>query len=807
MSVAGIDVGNASSCIALARKGGVDVLLNKESARETPAVVTFNEKTRFIGTAAAGGLATNPKNTISEIKRLMGKQFDDPVVQADMPSYPFSIVKGPNNEALVEVNYLGQTTQMTPEQVMAALLVDLREMAEKEEGSEVRDAVLSVPVYYTEKERYSMLAASQIAGLNCLRLMDETTATALAYGLYKTDLPEDEPSNVVFVDVGHSATQVCVVALKKGELSVLSNAWDRNLGGRDFDKVLFNHFADEFDAQYKIDVRSNLRSAYRLTRACEKTKKVMTTNPIATISVESLTPEVDANSKIDRDVFEEKCKPILDRLITPIASAVEAAGLTPGQISSVEIVGGASRMPCVQRLIQGYFGKEPSRTLNSKETVSRGCALQCAMLSPAFRVRDFQVQDSFPYSVEFSWDKDGEVSTNVVFNKGSHVPCAKMLTFYRSKPFEIEAKYSDDSDIPSTAERMIGRWSIGPIPKSSSEDGKSKLKVKVVLTKNGVVAVEAVSAVEETEIPVPVAEATEEQDATANGDKAMADAGAAADGEAGDANGVAAPETKPEPPKPKIKTTKKAVNFATVNTAELTDQAVQKLFELESEMALQAKIQEDTADAKNAVESYVYDLRNQMYDALANFVHPEKKADISAALEAAEDWLYDEGEDVKKSVYVAKLKEIEALGEPIKARAREADARPAASAALRQLCNDTIAMASGPDVAHIPEEDIQKVIGECQNALNWLAEKEQLQAASQPYEDPVLLAQEISKRGETVSVFCTPILSKPKPAPKAPAPKAPAPKAEEAAQPPNENEEMETEEPADEVDDGVAMES
>lgn len=794
MSVAGIDVGNASSCIALARKGGVDVLLNKESARETPAVVTFNEKTRFIGTAAAGGLASNPKNTISEIKRLMGKQFDDPMVQADMPHYPFSIVKGPNNEALVEVNYLGETTQMTPEQVMAALLVDLREMAEKEEGSEVRDAVLSVPVYYTEKERYSMLAASQIAGLNCLRLLDETTATALAYGLYKTDLPEDEPSNVVFVDVGHSSTQVCVVALKKGELSVLSNAWDRNLGGRDFDKVLFDHFADEFDAQYKIDVRSNLRSAYRLTRACEKTKKVMTTNPIATISVESLTPEIDANSKIDRDVFEEKCKPILDRLITPMASAVEAAGLTPERISSVEIVGGASRMPCVQRLIQGYFGKEPSRTLNSKETVSRGCALQCAMLSPAFRVREFQVQDSFPYNVEFSWDKDGEVSTNVVFSKGSHVPCAKMLTFYRSKPFEIEAKYSDDSDIPSTAERVIGRWSIGPIPKSTSEDGKSKLKVKVVLTKNGIVAVETVNAVEETEIPVPVAEVAEKQGA--NGDEAMADGGAAS----GDGDSAGA-DANPAPPKPKIKTTKKAVNFAAVNTAELSEQAVQRLFELESEMALQSKIQEDTADAKNAVESYVYDLRNQMYDALANFVHPDKKADISAALEAAEDWLYDEGEDEKKSVYVAKLKEIQALGEPIKARAREAEARPAASAALMQLCNDTIAKASSPDVAHIPEEDLQKVIGECQNALNWLAEKEQLQAASQPYDDPVLLAQDISKRGETVSIFCTPILSKPKPAPK-----VADPKPEEGAKPENEGEEMETEEPVDEVEDGVAME-
>ena len=801
MSVAGIDVGNATSCIALARKGGVDVLLNRESSRETPAVVSFTEKQRMIGTAGAGGLAANPKNTVSEIKRLMGKQFDDPVVQADMPLYPFSVVKGPNNEAMVEVTYMGSQMQMTPEQVMAALLVDLRDIAEKEDGAEVKDAVLSVPVYYTEKERYSMLAAAKIAGLNCLRLMDETTATALAYGLYKTDLPEDVPVNVAFVDVGHSSTQVCVVALKKGELSVLSNAWDRNLGGRDFDKVLFDHFADEFDAKHKIDVRSNLRSAYRLTRACEKTKKIMTTNPIATISVESLTPEVDANGKIDRDVFEEKCKSILDRLLTPVAAAVEGAGLTPDQVSSIEIVGGASRMPCVQRIIQGYFGKEPSRTLNSKETVSRGCALQCAMLSPAFRVRDFQVQDSFPYTVEFSWDKDGEVSTNVVFSKGSHVPCAKMLTFYRSEPFEIEAKYSDESDIPSTADRKIGKWSIGPIPKGSAEDGKAKIKVKVVLTRNGVVAVESVNAIEETEIPVaaPAGDSkAADGEANADGDgDAAANANANGDEAMPDAAGAASPE----PPKPKVKTTKKVVSFSASNTGEITEQGVQKLFELESEMALQAKVQEDTADAKNAVESYVYDLRNQMYEALADFVHPDKKADISAALEAAEDWLYDEGEDEKKSVYVAKLKELQAFGEPIRARAREAEARPAASRALKQLCEETMARAGSPDVAHIPEADLEKVIGECQNALNWLAEKEQLQESSPSYEDPVLVAADISKRGETVSIFCGPILSTPKPKP-AKVEEPPADKAaDDAAN--EESQQMET----DEVEDGVEMES
>lgn len=761
MSVAGIDVGNAASCIALARKGGVDVLLNRESNRETPSVVTFTQKQRQMGTAAVGGLATNPKNTVTEIKRLMGKQFDDPEVQADLPGYPFKVCKGEHGEALVEVEYLGQTTTLSPEQIMAALLVDLCDIAKKEHDSPVTDVVLSVPVFYTEKERYSMLAASKIAGLNCLRLLDETTATALAYGIYKTDLPDTDPHHVVFVDVGHSSTQVCVVALKKGELAVLSNAWDRNLGGRDFDKVLFDHFAEEFDAKHKIDVKSNLRSSYRLMRACEKTKKVLTTNPQAPISVESLTPEVDANSMIARDVFEEKSKSILDRLLTPVEKAMKDAGLSPEQIHSVEIVGGSTRLPSVQKLIEGYFGREPSRTLNSKETPSRGCALQCAMLSPAFRVREFQVQDCFPYGIEFSWEKDGERVSNVVFNKGSHVPCAKMLTFYRSEPFDIEARYTEDSDIPATADRAIGRWTVGPFPKTTNGNEKAKLKIKIVLNKSGVVAMENVNMIEETEIIEEETPSANNESANGQKEEQMPDANAADD--SGEAK-----EGEAAKPKSKVKTKKIPLNFSSSNTGEFTEDKVQKLFETESEMALQARIQEETADAKNAVESYVYSLRNDLYDRLANFVHPDKKQDIMSALDAAEEWLYDEGEDEKKSVYVAKLKEVEKMGEPIKARAREADMRPTACNSLKQLCSEIMDRTKSPEVAHIPEDELQKVTGECQNALNWLNEKEGLQASCAPYDDPVLLAADISKRAETVSVFCNPILSKPPPPPPAP---------------------------------------
>ncbi|KFM26761.1 97 kDa heat shock protein [Auxenochlorella protothecoides] len=481
MSVAGIDVGDSTSCVALARKGGVDVILNKESNRETPSVLTFNAKQRQLGTDAVGAMATNPRNTVSQVKRLLGKKFSDPAIQADLQYLPYKVVEGADGGCEVEVQYLGAATRLSPEQLMAALLVDLRQLAEREQGAPVTDAVLAVPVYFTEAERHAMLAAAGTAGLKCLRLLNDTTATALAWGIYRTDLPEDTPVNVVFIDVGYSATQVCVVALRGRELKVLSSAWDRDLGGRNFDNVLFEHFLElyatpmpkprfqpthrrfsilttnrEFDAKYKLDIKGNLRASFRLRGACEKAKKILTTNPEAVVSVECIADDKDVAGSITREVFEEEAKATLDKLVQTVLKAVEDAGLTPETVSNVEFVGGSSRVPAVTRHVTDYFGREPNRTLNATETVSRGCALQCAMLSPAFKVRDFQVQDTFPYGIQLTWQKEGERVTSTVFERGSHVPSAKMLTFYRTEPFDIEAAYTPESDLPSTADARIG---------------------------------------------------------------------------------------------------------------------------------------------------------------------------------------------------------------------------------------------------------------------------------------------------------------------------------------------------------------
>ncbi|GFH14593.1 heat shock protein 70E, partial [Haematococcus lacustris] len=400
-SVVGLDVGNDTSCVAMARKRGIDVLLNKESTRETPSVVNFGDKMRFLGTDGLAKMGLAPQNTVHQLKRLLGRKFSDPSVQTDIAKLPFQVSEAPDGGCLITVQFQNEQQTFTPEQAMAMVLVDLKKIAENESGVPPVDCVLSVPVFYDEPQRYAMLNAAHIAGLNCLRLMNETTATALAYGIFKTDLPETEPVHVAFVDVS-------VVSLKKTGLHMRSHAWDESIGGREFDEMLFDHFNAEFKAKHKIDIRTNKKAAFKLRVQCGKAKKILSANTEASIAVECIMNDVDVRGSITRDEFEAMLEPSLQRFRGVLQQALQRSGVPQSEISSVEVVGSSTRIPCLARIVEEVFGKAASRTMNAKECVSRGCALQCAMLSPAFKVRDFEVIDTCPSSIEFHWEKEGE---------------------------------------------------------------------------------------------------------------------------------------------------------------------------------------------------------------------------------------------------------------------------------------------------------------------------------------------------------------------------------------------------------------
>lgn len=803
MSVAGFDVGDQCTCIAVARKRGIDVLMNKESKRESPSVIAFNTKQRLLGTAAVGSLSTSPKNTVFQIKRLLGKKFNNPDVQRDISMFPFRVSESTDGRCLITVDYLGEQTQLTPEQLLAMVLVDQKEIAEAD-GSPVSDCVISVPTYFTEAERYATLNAAQIAGVNCLRLFNDTTSTALSYGIYKTDLPENDTVNVAFVDVGFSAFQVSIVAFRKGKLQVLSHAWDRNLGGRDFDEVLFDHFCEEFGGKHKIDIKSNARASFRLRMACEKLKKVLSANPEATINVECIMNDIDVGGKMTRDLFEEKSASVLQRARAPLQKALEDAKISQDQLHSVEIVGGSSRVPALLKIIRDFFGKEPGRTLNAKECVSRGAALNCAMLSPIFRVRDFEVIDSYPFGVDFTWEKDGVPHTEPLFRRAGPIPSSKMLTFLRDQQFELKADYSADSPIPQGSDSAVGRFIVGPAKASATGD-KPKLKVKVRLNLHGVVGVESVQQVEEEEYEERVKKPAAKETKMADAAPAKPDEQPAADGDIRsngpsedgapaeatpmetdqqEAAAAAAPEPTPAAPQEvediiKKKRTRKSNVTFTSQTAGMQTEQLQALYEKECSMALQDRVQEQTNEAKNALEAYVYSLRNKMHDALADFVTDDWKESTSKQLEQMEDWLYEEGEDETKSTYVAKLNDLRQMGDPVERRAIEFQMVPRASQSLRGTAHHWAGLASAQDAkyAHISAEDKQKVLNECSAALGWLEEKENLQKTMRKTDDPVLVTSDIKKKEETLMRVAEPIMTKPAPKPKE------QPKQPEQAQP------------------------
>ncbi|XP_047157901.1 heat shock 70 kDa protein 15-like [Vigna umbellata] len=822
MSVVGFDFGNESCIVAVARQRGIDVVLNDESKRETPAIVCFGDKQRFLGTAGAASTMMNPKNSISQIKRLIGRQFADPELQRDLKTFPFVVTEGPDGYPLIHARYLGEVKTFTPTQVFGMMLSNLKEIAEKNLNAAVVDCCIGIPLYFTDLQRRAVLDAATIAGLHPLRLFHETTATALAYGIYKTDLPENDQLNVAFVDVGHASMQVCIAGFRKGQLKVLSQSFDRSLGGRDFDEVLFHHFVAKFKEDYKIDVLQNARACLRLRAACEKLKKVLSANPEAPLNIECLMDEKDVRGFIKRDEFEQLSLPILERVKGPLEKALAEAGLTVDNVHMVEVVGSGSRVPAINKILTEFFKKEPRRTMNASECVARGCALQCAILSPTFKVREFQVNESFPFSISLSWkgsSSDAQESgpdskqSTLVFPKGNPIPSVKALTIYRQGTFSIDVQYDDVSGLQTPAK--ISTYTIGPFQSTKGE--KAKIKVKVRLNVHGIVSIESATLLEEEETEVPVSKEsvgenakmeTDEpaagaatppstnyndvnmQDANAN---ATADVPGAENGtsEAGDKPVQMDTDTKAEAPKKKIKKINVPVAELVYGAMSATD--VQKAVEKEFEMALQDRVMEETKDKKNAVEAYVYDMRNKLNDKYQEFVIDSDREAFTTKLQEVEDWLYEDGEDETKGVYIAKLEELKKQGDPIEERYKEYTERGSIIDQLVYCINSyrEVAMSSDPKFDHIDISEKQKVLNECVEAENWLREKKHHQDTLPKYASPVLLSADIRKKAEAVDRFCKPIMTKPKPPPPKPttpeAPATPPPQGSEQQQQPQQS--------------------
>lgn len=370
------------------------------------------------------------------------------MVQNELHSIPYRVEETPNGSIGIRVNYMDEEHVFSPEQITAMLFTKLKVDATAALQTQIYDCVITVPSYFTNAQRKALLDAAGIAGLNCLRLVNETTATALSYGFYKQDLPppEEKSRNVIFVDFGHSAIQISACAFNKGKLKMLAAASDL-VGGRDVDLMLADHISKEFVQRYKFDPRTNKKAFIRLLAEIEKLKKNMSANSTKLpLNIECFMNDTDVQSSLQRCDMEEICKSLLYRIEEVMKRCLRDSKLSLEEIHSVEIVGGSSRIPAVKALIEQIFGKSSSTTLNQDEAVARGGALQCAIMSPAVRVRDFSVTDIQPYSVMITFDNEnGQRSDMEVFPANHAVPFSRLLTMSRREPFTVKLYYADPS--------------------------------------------------------------------------------------------------------------------------------------------------------------------------------------------------------------------------------------------------------------------------------------------------------------------------------------------------------------------------
>lgn len=781
MSVVGFDVGSKASFVAVARQGGVETVANEYSARATPSYVSFGQTQRALGTSAQQQVIMNLKNTVWLFKHLIGRPFADILVERYQDFIPYKLVEVEATKrcgVLVEHCELEYCFSM--EQILAMLLGKLRNIASTNlDNRPVSDCVICCPFYLTSAERAAWQEAAKIANLNVLRLMNETTAVALSYGIFKTNLPEtdQQPTRVAFVDIGYTQTQATIAAFHKGSLKIIAASADRNLGGLDFDRLLLEHFAEEFKGKYKIDVMTNKRAQLRLLTECEKLKKLMSANNTpCQLNVECIMNDKDVSGKLSRAEFEEKCQAAgywdrLSGVLMDLKSQVPDL-----QLDSVEIIGGSSRVPKVKEIIQEVFKMEPNTTLNADEAVARGAALQCAILSPAFRVREFNIQDLQAHSIRIDWKgADGKPGNALIFDKNENVPLSKVLTFTRKdvSPFTIEARYHQDN-FSYFPEKNIGQFTIDGLktPSIPEENKTLKVKVKLRVDNHGQLIVPQAVQIDKQMVQEKLekeASKSEEKPSTPLPDPASDDQPKEEEKkEEGDKKDEK--EEKKEKTKMVAKSVKVELNVKSDYVGILDHRLLDKYIQLEGELEILDKKERERQDAKNAVEEFVYDQRTKLGELYEQFSTDQEKDALRSELTQTEDWLYEDGENEKRPVYEEKLTHLKNQMSKIHTRYHEFEKRGPLIEKLAvqiQKCEKFVQKYTSMDesVAHIEATQVEKVTKTVTEARTWYEQTMNKINSQKKSDDPAVFSSEIQDNANKLKNDSDKIMDTPKPKP------------------------------------------